>query len=737
MSWSSRICRRSVRAVVATSVVAVGLPLVATSPARAAAPTEVFFSEYIEGSSNNKALEIYNGTGAPIDLAAGGYQVQMYFNGGATAGLTIPLTGTVAHGDVYVVAQSSANATILAQADQTNGSGWYNGDDAVVLAKAGVPVDSVGQVPVDPGTEWGTGLVSTADNTLRRKATVCAGDTTLGDAFDPAVQWDGFATDTVDGLGSHTTDCDGPVDQPPVTTCPATLTTTEGTATSTGVSATDDLDAIASIAITSDPVDGITLAPGAAGAATLDVAGTVAVGSYDVVVEFTTDGDPPQSSSCTVKVDVTSNDVTLISAVQGTEPASGMVGAVVTIEGIVTSLFTSNDGPDGFFLQEEDADGDLDPASSEGLFVFCRGACPPGLAVRDQVRVRGPVSEFFGMTQVSSNAAGGTAEIRSSANLLPTAAAVDLPAGGSTKVDSTFEAQEGMVVRFTDTLAVSEYFELARYGQLVLTADARPYQFTHTSPPSTPGYTEFLADLNTRRIILDDDNNTQNDAVTGPQSNEPYPWPAGGLSVDNRVRGGDTIGALTGVLHWSFAGQTGTDAWRVRPIQGLEYEFTPANPAPAAPDAVGGDLRVASYNVLNYFATVDTTSSNDVGICGPSGMLDCRGADSEAERVRQLDKIAAGLTALDPDVAGLIEIQNDEGQATEQIVDALNARTAPGTYAAIDTGFIGTDAIKVALDLPAGRGPSGRRLRHPRLHASIRGSSTPATGQCSSRRSSK
>ena len=76
---------------------------------------------------------------------------------------------------------------------------------------------------------------------------MCAGDTNPGDAFDPAVEWDGFATDTIDGLGVHTTACSTatPVDQPPVTTCPATLTTTEGTATSTAVSATDDLDAIA------------------------------------------------------------------------------------------------------------------------------------------------------------------------------------------------------------------------------------------------------------------------------------------------------------------------------------------------------------------------------------------------------------------------------------------------------------------------------------------------------------
>src|SRR5688572_27803546 len=139
-------------------------------PSRASAQaTELFFSEYIEGSSNNKALEIYNGTGAAVNLAAGGYNVQMYFNGSATAGLTVNLTGTVAAGDVYVLAQSAANATILAQADQTNGSGWFNGDDAVVLRKGTTVLDVIGQIAFDPGTEWGTGLTSTADNTLRRR----------------------------------------------------------------------------------------------------------------------------------------------------------------------------------------------------------------------------------------------------------------------------------------------------------------------------------------------------------------------------------------------------------------------------------------------------------------------------------------------------------------------------------------------------------------------------------------
>src|SRR5262245_18800241 len=125
--------RRTFAAVAVTTVTVLGLGIGTAS----ADPTDLFISEYVEGTSNNKALELYNGTGSPIDLAAGGYLVQMYFNGATTAGTTVTLTGTVASGDVFVLAQASAAAPILAQADQTSAASWYNGDDAVVLRKGG------------------------------------------------------------------------------------------------------------------------------------------------------------------------------------------------------------------------------------------------------------------------------------------------------------------------------------------------------------------------------------------------------------------------------------------------------------------------------------------------------------------------------------------------------------------------------------------------------------------------
>ena len=118
---------RTAAAALIASVTGVGLAVVGNISPAAAAPTDLFFSEYIEGSSNNKALEIYNGTGAPVNLATAGYSIQMCFNGATSCSLTIDLTGTVVAGDVYVVAQASANAADSGYSTVTLASAWVIG----------------------------------------------------------------------------------------------------------------------------------------------------------------------------------------------------------------------------------------------------------------------------------------------------------------------------------------------------------------------------------------------------------------------------------------------------------------------------------------------------------------------------------------------------------------------------------------------------------------------------------
>lgn len=199
----------------AAALMGVGIVVPAgAATAAEVAPSDLIISEYVEGSSFNKAIEFHNPTDADIPLA--GYSLEVYFNGSATATAagTFALSGTVAAGDAFVFADED----LAAYADQITASSLWNGDDAIVLKRGDNIVDSLGQVGVDPGSEWGTGLTSTADNTLRRNASVCVGDTNPTDVFDPSVEWTGYAQNTFDGLGSHACGEDPP---DPVADCEA------------------------------------------------------------------------------------------------------------------------------------------------------------------------------------------------------------------------------------------------------------------------------------------------------------------------------------------------------------------------------------------------------------------------------------------------------------------------------------------------------------------------------------
>ena len=469
-------------------------------PSAGAAPTELFFSEYIEGSSNNKALEIYNGTGSAVDLAAGSYNVQMFFNGNPVSTLTINLTGSVASGDVYVLAQSAAGPEILAEADQTNGSGWFNGDDAVALRKGTAVIDSIGQAGVDPGTEWGAGLTSTADNTLRRKTVVEAGDPNATDPFDPSVEWVGFATDTFDGLGC-----------PDIGSCAA---------------------------------------------------------------------PPPPFGSC-------DDAATLISAIQGDGAATPLpAGSQRVIEGVVTGDFDGPGGLSGFFVQEEDADRDANPLTSEGIFVA--HVSDPSVSAGDLVRVRGTVSEGFGMTRLGSV----TALVTCSTGNTVTTTNVNLPAPSATNAPAAFEPLEGMHVRLPQALAISEYFNYDRFGEIVLglplpgtTRHLTPTSIVEPGAPHVDLFNQYL----TRRITLDDGLGIQNPEFTRHPNGD-------GFSLANSFRGGDTVAGTTGVMSWDF------NLWRIQPTGPATYTQVNARPGPL--ESVEG-IRVATMNTLNFFLTHD------------------------------------------------------------------------------------------------------------------------------------
>ncbi|HJU37927.1 MAG TPA: ExeM/NucH family extracellular endonuclease, partial [Tahibacter sp.] len=391
--------------------------------------------------------------------------------------------------------------------------------------------------------------------------------------------------------------------------------------------------------------------------------------------------------------------------VQGNGAASPLPGGTsVTVEGVVVASYQDSGKLSGFFVQEEDADVDADPATSEGIFVYC-AACPTVVAEGQRVRATGVVSEFFGLTEITASTAGSVVVTDAGNNLSSvTPATLDLPVAGN--VDAYYESREGMLVRFAQPMFVAEYFELARYGQIELYQGDRPRQYTENNAPGPAGYTAHLEALSRRRIILDDENNVENWPLTLPEGQQYmyYPHANGGFSVGTHgadfFRGGDRVDNLTGVLHWSFNGTTGNDAWRIRPTQANAIVFTPVNTRPATAPAVGGAIKAASVNVLNYFTSIDTTSSSSSGPCGPSGGQDCRGADSSAELVRQRERTSIVLCGLNADVVGLVEIENGATTAAlDDLIGATNTRCGGAhPYAVVNAGSsLGTDAIRVAI----------------------------------------
>jgi predicted extracellular nuclease len=326
-----------------------------------------------------------------------------------------------------------------------------------------------------------------------------------------------------------------------------------------------------------------------------------------------------------------------IGAVQGTGAATPVAGQTVTVRGVVVGDVP---GFSGFYLQ--DADGDGDPATSDGVFVFSTAAVDLG----DTVAVTGQVSEFGGQTQVS---AGATAEVCADgdAGALPAPAALDLPAD-----DATRERLEGMLVEPVDTLTVSEVFDLTRFGELTLSEGGLLVQPTELARPG-PEAAAIAASNTLRRIVLDDGRSAQVNNNTRPY-----------LSPTTPVRVGDEL-AFTSPLVLGY----GFDQWRLQPADGTAAgTFAPQNTRPARPDEVGGDVQVGAFNVLNYFLT----------LTGPNA----RGARNATDFEEQAAKVVTAIGGLDADVVSLLEIEDtdstgyrpgDADVALADLVRRLNA----------------------------------------------------------------
>jgi hypothetical protein len=355
--------------------------------------------------------------------------------------------------------------------------------------------------------------------------------------------------------------------------------------------------------------------------------------------------------------------ITLIHDVQGSGAVSPLVGQTVTIEAIVVGDFQhgasgTHGDLDGFYVQEENDHVDGDPLTSEGLFIYDGSSPALDVNIGDIVSVEGIVSEYYGVTEITSLT---DITVVSSGNALPAATSLTLPV---TAV-SDFESCEGMLVTFPQELIIAEYFNFDRYGEIVLTSE-RHLSPTAEFEPGTNEVTQAAAEYLLDKITLNDGRNSQNP--------DPAIHPNGEIfALDNLFRGGDTVENVTGIMDYNYG------LYHIQPTQGADYSA--ANPRPDQPDDTGGNVKVASFNVMNYFITFGE-----------------RGADNAEEFERQRDKIVAALAAIDADVVGLIEIENYPGdEPTADLVSGLNDVLGAGTYSYIATGAIGTDEIRVAM----------------------------------------
>lgn len=409
-------------------------------------------------------------------------------------------------------------------------------------------------------------------------------------------------------------------------------------------------------------------------------------GAIDFAVA-SSDTDYDGLSVTSLSTQIYDNDFTVskIHTIQGNAAASTLVGQEVTVEAIVTGVLTSSSGQIGYYLQEEDADADADASTSEGVFVFSSTAVQVG----DAVRVTGEVAEFSNLTEIT-NVQSTT--VLGSGNALPTVTQVSLGMGPD------FEAFEGMRVELIsggqDPLTVVTNFNLDRFGE-VQVAEGNLTQPTQLFDAQTQAAeVAALAAANTAgRLTIDDFSTAQNpDTIRLMDDGTGNPVTAAGYAGETLRLGSEIASSITGVMDERFGG------YRVQAESPLDIDPTSNARSATAPDVGAADIKVASFNVLNYFTTLS-------GGTGPSGTVGVRGARTPEDLQRQTDKIVNALIELDADVIGLQEVENNgfgATSATQALVDALNtALGGAASYAVADpqtaNGFAGTDAITTGI----------------------------------------
>jgi 5'-nucleotidase len=361
-----------------------------------------------------------------------------------------------------------------------------------------------------------------------------------------------------------------------------------------------------------------------------------------------------------------------IAEVQGTGAVSPLAGKKVTVEGVVTADHRAG-GFNGFYIQTAGATHTAaEGVASDAVFVFGAAATLPDVKIGDKVRVTGTVSEFNTLTEITLSAKADT-QICAHDATIPVASPLSLP--GS---DALRESVEGMLVSPVGTYTVSDPYYLTQYGEVVLAAGDKVAKVpTDVAKPGSDEAAAVKAANRAGRILLDDAKTT---TLSSAGLAPPY------LTKDQPIRAGDKVASFGPlVLDYSYGD------WLLEPTTPVSGDtpaanrttFSSANPRTAAPAAVGGDIKVASFNVLNYF----------VHFGG-----EARGAKDAAALAKQQAKIVSAITSLDADIVALMEIENsvrfeanDPQLALKTLVGALNAKDGAGTW----------DYVKSPAELPA------------------------------------
>lgn len=376
-----------------------------------------------------------------------------------------------------------------------------------------------------------------------------------------------------------------------------------------------------------------------------------------------------------------------IDMIQGTTDSSPLAGTVVKTSGVVTAAYPTG-GFDGFYLQTAGTGGALDfnsHTASQGIFAYSKTATAD-VHIGDHVQVVGTVVESFGMTEVTFASVEDVTQLSTTNIVAPEAATVSLP---TTAVQR--ESLEGMLVAPQGDFTVTSNYTTNQYAEIGLAAGTTPLvNPTATARPGSSEYAAAIANNEARSVTLDDGATTN--YLTGKDQAIPVPY----LTVTEPLRIGAAVTFTKPVI---FDYRYG--AWKFQPTEALTaanadtvQPATFSNTRTLAPRDVGGDVRLASFNVLNYFSTVGDSLTGCQYYTDRAGepttvRRGClaRGAANTVNFERQQAKIVAAIDALGADVVSLEEIENsaafgkDRDDALSNLVNALNAAAGSPVWA--------------------------------------------------------